>query len=166
MANYTKKHGQTNTRSYIAWKSMKQRCLYKGNKSYPDYGGRGITICEKWLDFAGFFEDMGQPAEGMSLDRINNEGNYEPSNCRWATNRENSQNRRSSMFLTINGKRAVASEHCRDFNLKTGTFFSRLRAGMTPEEALSKPVTTTYYSKKQKRKLSTLTKSKGDVNEK
>lgn len=84
-----KKHGQTSRKGstpvYYTWLGMKARCLAKTHKAYPNYGGRGITICDKWLEFIGFYEDMGDRPNGHTLDRINVDGNYEKSNCRWAT---------------------------------------------------------------------------------
>jgi len=81
--------------TYTSWVEMRRRCLNPGHKRYADYGGRGITICARWSEFANFLEDMGARPEGLSLDRINNAGNYEPGNCRWAntkTQRRNSRN--------------------------------------------------------------------------
>ena len=88
-------HGMKNSREYHSWQSMKQRCLNTSVRSYADYGGRGIIICDRWLNsFENFYADMGKRPEGHTLDRINNEGNYEPSNCRWATPSEQSLNQR------------------------------------------------------------------------
>lgn len=92
----SKTHGMTYTSEYTTWLSMKDRCLRTKNKKYKDYGGRGITVCERWRDsFENFLADMGRkPSANLSIDRINNDGNYEPGNCRWATQLEQVRNRR------------------------------------------------------------------------
>ena len=91
------KHGEGGvTKEYTCWRSMKQRCLDKKCDSYQDYGGRGITVCSEWLNsYQQFLKDMGRkPSETHSIDRINNDGNYEPSNCKWSTPKEQCNNKR------------------------------------------------------------------------
>lgn len=94
------KHGMYNTRTYHTWEGMKQRCLNPNATRFTEYGAKGITVCERWKSFENFFEDMGYRPEGKTLDRINPFGNYEPSNCRWATPYEQQHNQRRHRVVT------------------------------------------------------------------
>jgi len=92
-----KKHGMYKSPTYMSWKKMKDRCLNPNHMHYHTYGGRGINICDKWMSFEGFFEDMGEmPEKGYSVDRINSDGNYTKENCRWIPRNHQQKNRRKS----------------------------------------------------------------------
>lgn len=102
------KHGKSGTRTYMSWAYMKNRCLSKNNTEYKNYGGRGITVCDEWLDFENFYKDMGdQPTTKHEIDRIDVNGNYEPSNCRWVTKSLNIHNKRKSNGCTSKYKGVV-----------------------------------------------------------
>lgn len=107
------KHGHTvgvstgkgvTTRTYRTWNSMKQRCTDTNHVHYKNYGARGITVCEKWMDFSGFLGDMGERPEEKTLDRIDNEKGYYKENCRWATNKEQGRNKRNNTYIKIDGR--------------------------------------------------------------
>lgn len=106
-----KPHGMWESSTYISWEQMKQRCLNEKAPNYPLYGGRGIKICQEWLDFKNFYKDMGDRPLGKSLDRINNNGDYEPSNCKWSTRSEQQKNKRPfSEWRTRGGLSAPTKE--------------------------------------------------------
>lgn len=96
MTLFTASHGMTKTPEYRAWASMRQRCANPKSARYDNYGGRGISVCDRWQSFEAFFADMGpRPTSEHSIDRIDNDGNYEPGNCHWATRSEQQQNKRA-----------------------------------------------------------------------
>lgn len=90
------KHGLINTPTYYSWAGMKSRCMNSNDTRYKDWGGRGIKVCERWMDFRNFLEDMGVRPEGTTLDRIDANGDYKPGNCRWATAQQQASNKRNS----------------------------------------------------------------------
>ena len=97
-------HGYSKSRVFHTWVAIRQRCFNKNSKYYSHYGARGIKVCDRWLVFENFLADMGEPEDGLSLDRINNDGDYEPSNCRWATKQTQVRNRRTTDYYTYNGE--------------------------------------------------------------
>lgn len=131
------KHGLSNSATHKSWSGMKARCQNQNHREYPRYGGRGITVCESWILFENFLKDMGECPEGCSIDRIDNDGNYEPSNCRWATDKEQARNRRSSRLLTVDGVTKTVAEWSEHENATKATnIYRRLDLGWSDAEAV------------------------------
>jgi len=127
-------------RTYDTWRAMRQRCLNPRNVRYPRYGGRGITICERWMKFENFLADMGpRPSPKHSIDRINTDGNYEPSNCRWATPKEQTDNRKRTVMITYNGMTMSMLDWSLRLGGKRTLVISRIRSGWDPQLAVSHP---------------------------
>lgn len=114
------RHGLHRSPTWITWMAMKQRCLNPEAADYPRYGGVGVTICERWLDFKNFLADMGERPNDRTLDRVDNDGNYEPSNCRWATASEQNQNRSSTRWIEYGGRRMCLSGWAKDLSVTKG----------------------------------------------
>ena len=126
LVNRSTKHNQRHTKLYEVWKTIKQRCLNPKNVSYHNYGGRGITICEEWKnDFMSFYNWSMKNGykEGLTIDRINNDGNYEPSNCRWTTRLVQNNNTRVNNYITINNETKTLTEWCRFYNANYGKVY-------------------------------------------
>lgn len=119
---------------------MLSRCEDVNFKQYKDYGGRGITVCERWKSFQCFLDDMGIRPHGKTLDRIDNNGNYEPGNCRWATRKQQSQNRRYCPQLTANGKTQGIEEWAAEMGINPWTIRGRLKKGWSHQRAVCEPV--------------------------
>ncbi|WP_275289191.1 hypothetical protein [Halomonas elongata] len=132
-------HGKTRTPEFNSWQGARDRCLCPTNKAYAYYGGRGIRICERWMSFDNFLQDMGpKPSPRHSLDRINVNGDYCPENCRWATPAEQARNRRNNVRITIDGKTQTLYEFYGRKSSSAYTMANRMIAkGVTPEEAAS-----------------------------
>lgn len=121
---------------------MKTRCTNPNQKSYQKYGAAGISICERWLSFDNFIEDMGPiPEDKNSIDRIENDKGYYKANCRWADRIEQANNRKSVHKVTMNGKTQSIAKWARELGVNQGTFYSRINIlGWTPEQAVFTPV--------------------------
>lgn len=134
------KHGLYKHSEYGVWNGMLNRCLSELNPCYPNYGGRGITVCDEWLCFENFLSDMGpRPSKDHSIDRINNDGPYCKENCRWATRKEQCNNRRSNVYVCFNGESHTVPEWSEIVGINARTLYTRLDRGWSPEEALSTP---------------------------
>ena len=123
------KHNQRHTKLYEVWKTMKQRCFNSNNKSYHNYGGRGIIVCDEWKDnYQAFYEwSMNNGyKEGLSIDRINNDGNYEPSNCRWADRFTQNNNTRQNKPVVIDGVSKTIHQWTREYNIPVEIVRNRL----------------------------------------
>jgi hypothetical protein len=126
---------------YKIWQSMRQRCNNSNNAAYPNYGGRGIMICDRWDDFTKFYEDMGpRPTSRYCLDRVDNEGNYCPENCRWATYVEQNRNRRSNKIILHEGQSQCLEKWAETFGISSDTILKRLDRGWKVDEALTTPI--------------------------
>ena len=152
------KHNLCHSRIYKIYNDMKKRCYNKKSKSYKNYGERGIVICKEWLnDFMNFYNwsmENGY-ADNLSIDRINVDGDYEPSNCRWATQKEQANNTRRNRYLTYKGETHTISEWSDIYNLKSATIRARLAYGYTPEQALEMPINKYNKIKNLKNKYKT-----------
>lgn len=139
IGQHKRTHGGTGTTEFRIWDSMRRRCGDPTHPSYPGYGGRGIAVCDRWQqDFAAFRHDMGpRPSLDYQIERQDNDGNYEPSNCVWATRVEQSNNRRSSRHLTLNGETLTMAQWERRLGMKPGSLCRRLSNGWTVEAALT-----------------------------
>jgi hypothetical protein len=125
------------TKAYRVWKSMRHRCEEPRASSYERYGGRGIRVCESWYRFENFLADMGEPPDGMQIDRIDSNGNYCPENCRWVTPKENARNRRSTRVITLNGESRCLTDWLTTLGISATTFYKRIKRGWSIERALT-----------------------------
>lgn len=138
-----KEHGYSQTKLYKTYQRMKNRCYNKKFPHYEIYGGRGIKICNEWLNDFVKFKDWSLNngyKEGLSIDRINPDGNYEPNNCRWTTMFEQASNKRNNVFYTINGIIMTQTQWCRFYNIPVTNVRGRLNSGWDIEKALTTPI--------------------------
>jgi hypothetical protein len=142
-AGFKSTHGEAyknKTKEYMIWASMKGRCLCATNKAYKDYGGRGIMICDRWLRYENFLSDMGRsPGKDYSIDRKDNDGNYEPSNCFWATRTHQNNNKRNNRNISYTGEVKTLAQWSTHLCIKYQTLHSRLNhLGFSIERAFTK----------------------------
>lgn len=133
-------HGLTGSSTSISWAAMKARCLDEKHAKYHRYGGRGIIVCARWLGpdgFSMFVLDMGVRPDGMEIDRIDNDGNYEPSNCRWATHKEQTRKRNTTRWVVFGGKKMSLAELSERTGVRYHTLHNRLNGGLSVERAVA-----------------------------
>jgi hypothetical protein len=139
MLSITKRsHGLSKTKFYQVWNAMLNRCYNEKHKSFPGYGGRGIRVCKRWHKFENFFADMGYPPEGHSIERIDNDGHYEPKNCRWIPHRRQALNRRNTMLIEYQGRSLTATEWEEITGVPRNLISHRRRKGMPLDRVFSK----------------------------
>ena len=136
------------TPTKISWLHMKERCLHEKSGHYKWYGARGIKVCNRWLhSFKNFLADMGEKPQGLSLDRINNNGNYEPSNCKWSTWGDQANNKRNNIWITFDGKTLSKAQWAREINIDIGTLANRIYHGWSISDALTTHVKTQWNNR-------------------
>lgn len=134
------KHGLTEHPLHLRWKAMLERCYYPHNKAYSHYGGRGIEVCAEWRhDFKAFYDWAIENGwdESLTLDRIDNDGNYCPENCRWISMKEQCRNRSNNVNITIDGVTKAEVCWCEEYGISRSAFRNRIRRGMSPKMALT-----------------------------
>ena len=144
------RHGMTETSEYTSWEGMKRRCFNPNYKKYASWGGRGITVCDRWKNsFENFFADMGlKPSPDHSLDRIDNNGNYQKNNCRWATKEQQVNNRKNNRLITIDGVTLNVKQWEKKKGFKTNVITKRLINGWSERDAVMTPVQQRKTAKK------------------
>ena len=136
----TRTHGLSRTKIYAVWDSMHQRCTNQNRSDFKSYGGRGISVCKRWGSFELFLEDMGLPPKGMTLERKNINGDYEPLNCCWETTKRQSRNTTKTIFITANGETKSLPDWAEDLGIPYETLSARLRRGWNQNDAINTPV--------------------------
>lgn len=140
MGRIKRKHGMTGTSEYKIWGAMIRRCYSPQDSVYHNYGGRGIKVCDRWRNsFEAFLQDMGRRPANKSIDRIDNNGNYEPGNCRWASALVQTNNMRTNRILELDGKSRTLAEWARHAGMSAGVLRGRLTRGWSLDEAIRTP---------------------------
>ena len=137
-----KTHGMSFSRIHRIWTNMKQRCYNSNATAYKRYGGRGIAICDRWKNsFENFYKDMSKGyADNLQIERIDNNGNYYPENCRWAAHTEQSFNKRSNMIIKLNGISQPLAKWLEHYRITKSAYYGRIRLGWSIEKALITPI--------------------------
>lgn len=134
------RRGQKFPKSYRVWRIMVRRCTDPNLPKYKDYGGRGITICERWKEFSNFLADMGECPDELSIERKDNNAGYSKENCKWASAREQANNKRTNVVIQLRGVTASVASHCHTFGITNyATVLYRLHEGWEPERAFFSP---------------------------
>ena len=131
-----RKNGSVSNPTYRVWQGIKMRCLNPNDTGYHNYGGRGIKVCERWLDFDTFLHDMGARPNGFEIGRIDNNGDYEPGNCRWETRREQMSNTRRSHMLTWKGKTMTLTEWAKRLGITPNALTDRIRRKLPMDQIM------------------------------
>lgn len=145
----TIKHLQSGTKLYYIWVEMRQRCSNENSNRFKLYGARGISVCEEWEDFEKFYKWSHNNGyeEGLSIDRIDNDGNYDPSNCRWVNQKEQCNNKRTNKYITYRGKTQSLMKWSKELGLNYYTLRSRARNNWTVEEMFTIPMEGRSYDR-------------------
>jgi hypothetical protein len=143
-------HALSGTRIYSVWAAMHQRCYNKRAVHFGRYGGRGIKVCTRWCNIWAFLEDMGHPPHGCSIDRIDNDGDYEPGNCRWATPEQQNENTSRNKYVEYNGTCQTIKAWAKEYNLQPRRVSERLNRGWSVERALTTPAPIGYEEGRRK----------------
>ena len=130
-------HGLSKTRTYRIWKGVISRCLIPSASGYSNYGGRGITVCERWRVFEEFISDMGECPDGLTIDRIDVNGNYEPGNCEWRTLKEQGRNKRSNRIVVLDGDEVTLAEATERIGVSRRRVYTLISHGMTYNAAIA-----------------------------
>lgn len=133
LSQSNRRHGHSATPTYQVWINIVRRCTKPNVKFYRHYGGRGIRVCDRWLKFENFLEDMGVRPEGLSIERIDNNGHYEPGNCRWASSKEQARNRRGTRFILLHGERLPLTAAAERMGVSPHSLRAKIRRGQPVE---------------------------------
>jgi len=131
-------HGLSNDDLYRTWQGMMSRCYNQNNEKYKDYGGRGITVCERWHDVRNFIEDIISKPENVTIDRKNVNGNYEPNNVQWASDKEQQNNKRNNVMVFFEGQKMTVTQAAEKSGIPRTTIFNRINSGKSDEELFKK----------------------------